>query len=82
MSFAMSSGNRVLDLYNLACEVTAQACTQEKLFFQGGTASGPAQSNFHWTKPHNLFFACTPSAMTLWHTPQRAPNYRRCDMAS
>lgn len=68
MSSEMSSGNRLLDRLYMACEITAQACKQEKLFFQGGTAPGLAQSNFHWTKTHNLFFACTPSAMTLWHT--------------
>lgn len=70
MSLAMSSGNRIrLRLY-MACEVTAQACKQEKLFFQGGAATGLAQSNFHWTKPHSLFFACTPSAVTLAHSSE------------
>lgn len=79
MSLAMTSGNNIR--FYMACEIPAQACKHEKLFFQGGTATGLAQSNSHWTKTSSFFFACTPNTVTLWHTAQRAPKYMRCDMA-
>lgn len=65
MSSAMTSENSIRLRFYTACEITAQACKHKKLLFQGGTATGLAQSNFHWTKAHNFFFACIPNAMTL-----------------
>lgn len=61
----MTSESRIRLRFYMACEITAQGCKHEKLFYQGGTETRLAQSNFHWTKTHSFFFARTPDAHSL-----------------
>lgn len=42
MSLAMTSGSSIRLRFYMAYKITAQACKHEKLFFQGGTATGLA----------------------------------------